>query len=793
MFERMRTKRTFLSAFLFLVLFTSSAIATELPSVPDDARAEGAFDDRAGEARVESRLYLDSTSVSPGQKVRIGVVMLPDEHWHTYWRNSGDSGLATRVTYKAVDLEDAKASPMSWPAPEVFYLEKGDITTFGYEVRVMHAATITLPENLDAEQVTFEATADYLTCKVECIPGNQTMRVTVPVAKERAPASKEVLALFKEHDARLPVSAKSAGVTLSVKTSQDKFRPGDDVSAEVKLDLCAKGKEKKDCARYELDHDGEVTRAMIPDLAPMIEWKVARVEVAEDGGAVTFLLTGDVAPGKRADKTRAAGVIKLRDLTKKKPLAVSFDHDIPTADKGSKIEATPLSLLAPPVDPGEGSGAPEDSALSSTPEDAGAAPPVEPVSFLYALLLAFFGGMLLNVMPCVFPVLTLKVASIAQVAHKERGSMLAHGLAYSAGILATMQALAAVVIAMRLLGAQAGWGFQFQNPYFLLGLAGILILFTANLFGAFEFDIPMGGKLGKVADIEPGLKQSFAEGLLCVLLATPCSAPFMGTAVGFALSASPLEILAIFSMLGIGLALPFVALCALPAWTKLLPKPGPWLEHLKHLLAFSLLATTIWLVWLVGQSFGANGMAVSLVFLVAVAIGAWMFGLVQYSAGAFKKRAAQLIAIAIVGLAGAWAYQLFSSDVETSGVAAASNSSDGIDWEPFDEERIAKTLAAGKPVFVDFTADWCITCKVNERTVLAQEPVLEAIAENDVVMFKADWTRRDERIRAILARYNKGGVPMYLVYSPSRPETPEVLPELLTESLVIDSMRAAKK
>lgn len=783
----------FLSAALLLVgMFGATharAAEPALVPVPEGARAEGAFDDRAGEARVESRLYIDSKSVAPGQKVRLGVMMLPDHHWHTYWRNSGDSGLATRVTYQAKDLPEAKAGAMSWPAPKVFYLEKGDITTFGYELRVMHVGVVTLPEKLDATEVTFTATADYLTCQVECIPGNQTMQLTVPVEQAPEPADKDVLALFAEHDSQLPITAKKAGFGLEVKTSQDKFRPGDAVSAQVKLELCDKTKPGT-CKRYELDTGGSgvTTRALIPDLAPMIGWKVERVQIADDGGAVTFLLKGSVAPGKKADATRVAGVIKLRALEDKKPLAVTFEHAIPTADKGADILATPLAMAAPPTDSSLASSTGDDLSNTQPPAQA----PTEPIGFLYAILFAFLGGMILNVMPCVFPVLTLKIASITQVAHKDRNAMLTHGLAYAAGILVTMVAMALVVIGMRFVGATVGWGFQFQNPYFLLGLGGILILFAVNLFGAFEFDVPMGSKLGAMADIEPGLKQSFAEGLLCVLLATPCSAPFMGTAMGFALSAPALMILSIFVMLGVGLALPFVILCALPAWTRLLPKPGPWLEHLKHLLAFSLLATTVWLIWLIGQSFGSNGMAVSLVFLIAVSIGAWVFGLVQYGPSAFKKRLAQVFALAIVGATGAWAYQLFSDAPETSGEVAASHSNDGIDWKPFDEEHIRAELASGKPVFVDFTADWCITCKVNERTVLAKEPVLDAIDKNGVVMFKADWTRRDERIRAILAKHGKGGVPMYLVYSPTQPERPEVLPELLTEQLVIDSMQTAR-
>lgn len=754
------------------------------PDVPDGAAARGAWDKKASRHRVETRLYADSQSVAPGAKVRLGVLFLIDPEWHTYWRNSGEAGLPTQLTTKVAGVEGATISEMTWPAPYLFTQSSGVITTYGYANHVLHTVTVELPEVLPEgmERVEFEVRADYLTCKVECIPGDQTMTLSLPVGGVEGEVPEPVRALFDEHDVLAPVAATEVGVKVDVEVSREPIRPSDSVDALVTVWTCPEPRAIADCPRLEPDVDDMLSRALIPDLAPSLTWMVAQAEVMEDGRGLVFGLRGEAGVGKEPAATRLAGVVRLkRTSPDPRPLAVFFEEPLSSAGRDAASTVRALRDIKQVASRGAESSRPALGASAPAPEQD------EEMNLLYALLLAFIGGITLNVMPCVFPVLTIKIAGIAQIAHKDRRAMIAHGLAYAAGILGAMSSMALVVIGLRFAGVQAGWGFQFQNPLFLLGLCAVLVLFAVNLFGVFDINLPGALQVGAGTEDGEGLRQSFAEGLLCVVLATPCSAPFMGTAVGFALASDAPTILAVFVSLGAGLALPFVVLCALPAWTALLPKPGPWLEKLKHLLGFSLLLTSCWLLWLIGAGYGADGMAATLVLLVTLALGAWVYGGVQYSIGG-KKIAGAIIASAMIAGAGVFAVRQLEEPV----VKGASESTGGvISWEEFDEQAIQDHLAKGSVVFVDFTADWCITCKVNERTVLIDEQVLEAIEARGVVMMKADWTRRDERIRAILAEYGKGGVPMYLVYSPERPERADLLPELLTPALVIEAFERA--
>ena len=408
--------------------------------------------------------------------------------------------------------------------------------------------------------------------------------------------------------------------------------------------------------------------------------------------------------------------------------------------------------------------------------------------------MALLGGLLLNVMPCVFPVLTLKIASLATLSQQDARVARAHGLAYLAGIQSTMGAMTLVILGLKAAGAQVGWGFQLQSPTFLVGLSAALVLFALNLFGVFEVWLPGAGRLSALARTR-GLAQSWAEGLLCVLLSTPCSAPFMGTAMGFALTSDAATTLLLFMALGLGLGAPFVALAFAPSWRRFLPKPGDWLLHLKHFLGFTLLGTTLWLLWILGSSFGAHGMTRALGGLLALSLAAWLYGLVQHRAG--KARVlVSLLAVAIASAAAWTALRLEPTHQAPAGAGDPSaraqtlaQDTDAHGWQPYSPARVHEALSQGKLVFVDFTADWCITCKVNERAVLDRDPVQAAMRARGVVKLKADWTRRDDRIRAILQAHGKAGVPMYLVYRPEAPQAPQVLPELLSPELVLSAIR----
>ena len=766
-----------LFASFFALTVASSAYASAPVAVPEGAFEAGAIDERDGASpRVEARLYLDHDAIAPGQTLTAGVLLTIDPHWHVYWRNSGESGLATRIVWEIEEVEGSAQtwSPMTWPDPEVFVQPAGPITTYGYAEEVMHTASVTLPDSWEGTStLTIRAKVDYLTCRVECIPGSADLRRTIEVGAAR-PSDEASHALIEAWRDRVPRQAGDFGAIIEVTPSQNQVRPGDEIEAMVTM-TCDPN--HKICgAGWRPDDALGAASALIPDLAPNMTWRVDSI-VGDDPPRV--MMAGRASQNAPVDTTSLGGVLRLTNPSGR-TLHVIFEHTLPMAPRDAPVTTYEV-------------GEPDDShtalAEGRVPVASEASDGEAPMSVWRALWLALLGGMLLNLMPCVFPVLTIKMAGLAQIAHHERGVMVRHGLSYAAGILVTMGAFAAVVIGMRVIfDAAPGWGFQFQNPLFLAILSGAMVLFAVNLFGAFEFSLPIdAASLGPDDDGAHGLRQSFGEGLLSVLLATPCSAPFMGTAVGFALVSEPLVIALIFLALGVGLALPFVLLCAAPAWTRWLPRPGPWLEKLKHLLGFSLLATTIWLVWLVGQSFGPDGMAQALVFCVALALAAWMYGAVQFGRSGWRAHLVQLAAGSLIVVSGWWALD-FEGPTPAADTSRADTAEGSFTWLPFDEAAIARDVSAGRTVFVDFTADWCITCKVNERTVLASDAVIGTIREHGVVMYKADWTRRDDTIRAILARHGKGGVPMYLVYHPGAPDAPTLLPELLTESLVIEAI-----
>jgi thiol:disulfide interchange protein DsbD len=393
--------------------------------------------------------------------------------------------------------------------------------------------------------------------------------------------------------------------------------------------------------------------------------------------------------------------------------------------------------------------------LSRQPASAPAAP-----GLLGAALLAFLGGLVLNLMPCVLPVLAIKIFSVTELAAHGRRRARLHAGAYAGGVLLSMGVLAALVVALRGAGASVGWGFQFQEPLFVAAVAAVCVVFALNLFGLFEIGAP-STDLGARAT---GLRRSFFDGLLAVVLATPCSAPFLGTAVGFAFASSAPVIVGVFAAIGAGLAAPYVLIAWVPGWARFVPRPGAWMVQLRMGLGFGLLATAVWLVWLFGRTQGADGAAALLAALLALSFVIWLY------------RVLPLLAL------GLGAALLLAAGVVTVEPAPSE------DWSPYSPSAVEEALAAGDPVFVSFTADWCITCKVNERGVLADHRVREALDRGGFRQLRADWTRRDDAIRAELARFGRAGVPLYLVYHPSAGGEPILLPELLTVGRVLEAL-----
>ena len=416
------------------------------------------------------------------------------------------------------------------------------------------------------------------------------------------------------------------------------------------------------------------------------------------------------------------------------------------------------------------------------------------LGYMKVLLFAVIGGFILNFMPCVLPVISLKIIGFVNEAGESRSKIFKLGLAYGLGTVSTCLALALVIIGLQVGGYSVGWGFQFQQPLFLLGMATLVAVMSLGLFGVFLVNVNSGKALDDLSN-KKGLTGAFFTGVVATILATPCSAPFLGTAIGFAFAQPWWGILAIFAAIGVGLASPYVVLSMNPAWTKFIPKPGMWMEHFKQAMGFVLLFSAVWLLYVLGQQVGAAGIVGALVFIVATCFGAWLVGsFASFNASKGRKFFVWLLALAISATSFVYfAYQPVTNPKILTATNAASVQDNGIEWEKFDLDAIDKELKSGKVVFLDFTADWCGTCKFNEANVLAADAIGKKFADNSVVAVKADWTKNDPVITETLRKFGKSSVPLYVVMSPHRPNQPIVLPELLTEQMVIDAIDAALK
>lgn len=413
------------------------------------------------------------------------------------------------------------------------------------------------------------------------------------------------------------------------------------------------------------------------------------------------------------------------------------------------------------------------------------APPVPPKQgLLLALFYGFLGGLILNLMPCVLPVISLKIFGFLKQAGESPRKVFVHGLAFVGGIFTWFLGLGIIVVALKSGGAEVTWAFQFQNPWFNVVIGSVVFVFALNLFGVFEVLLPGRASTAlESASSSGGLAGSFFQGAFATLLATPCTAPFLGTALGFAFSQSGFVILAMFAAVATGMGFPYLVLTARPGWMKFLPRPGAWMERLKQLMGFPLMATLVWILSIVGGQRGTDGVFWFLCFLLCLAISCWLYGSFCGPLSTGRSRAAAIVLALLAAGGGGWYFlgQKFA--------LVGSHESGGIEWVPFSAKELAAMQTAGKSVFVDFTADWCITCKFNERTAINTPAVQQLLREKKAVSMKADWTNANPEITAALRSFGRVGVPFYVIYPAGRPADPIILPEILTESILLEALR----
>ncbi len=685
---------------------------------------------------LTAELVADRAAIAPGQTIHIALRQVMEPGWHTYWRNPGDSGEATTLAWTLP--AGWRAGDLQWPAPKK--LPIGPLMDFGYEGTVLLPLDLTAPADAKPGQtVQLKAQAGFLICKEVCVPADAAVALTLPVVA--APLSADPSSPVSTTLARLP---RPAGLKAAVT-----FAGG-----ALKLSLTgSRVKGGNFPAAYFFPYDGTIIDPSKPQA----------IERGADG--LTLTLSPSQA-FKAPGPAQVAGVVDLG---------------------GEPVEIA--AVAGPPLPGASGLGAPhEPLTLNQRAEQ-----------LAVAILSAILGGLILNLMPCVFPVLSMKAASLARHAHEPAAARV-QGIAFLIGVIATFLALAGLLIAARAAGESVGWGFQLQSPLVLGAFALVMLLVGLNLSGLFEVGASVQSLAGEVeaanADSPVG---AFFTGVLAVAVAAPCTAPFMAPAIGYALTQGPILALAVFAALGLGLALPFTALAFMPGLLSRLPRPGAWMETLRHVLAFPMYATAAWLAWVFSQQVGdqqAGNFGLAGLFAAAVltAFAGWLYGRAQ-TARLVGRRALPLTALAIIAIAGAAAALYEASELPPppprGALGSANAASPGeLPSAAYTPAALAALRTAGKPVFLNFTAAWCITCQANDRVALSSQRIAKAFADRGVTYMVGDWTRRDGDIAAALAEHGRAGVPLYLVY-PKGGGEPVVLPQILTEDIVLAALDKA--
>ncbi|HQR87639.1 MAG: protein-disulfide reductase [Burkholderiales bacterium 35-55-47] len=665
--------------------------------------------------------------VQAGQPVWVGLQLSHQPEWHTYWRNPGDSGLPTQIE---LDLPAGiTAGDVQWPLPHK--LKAGNLTNYGYDKTVLLAVPLTVSKEYKpkaSQTLDLQVRANWLVCRLECIPQEGDFTLRIPVNSSYAPQA----AAFDAVQAQQPQALPNVKAT----TSFDAQRLVMKVSG---LPAALQGQ----------------TLSVFPNAPEVLE------SAAEQH--------------PRAIQSWQDGVwtvqLPLSNLRLNDPKELSF---VLTAGEGSARQGFEVSAAITQAWP----------AVSELP--AATAPAVAPVvsdegalGFVLALLGAFVGGLILNLMPCVLPVLAIKLLGFAQHSRAHRAHRVA-GMAYTAGVVLSFLALGAGVLALRAAGEQLGWGFQLQSPVVVSVLAAFFTLIALNLFGLFEFGQILPSRVASFQYKHPVMDAGLS-GVLAVAVASPCTAPFMGASLGLAMTLPTWQALSIFVAMGLGLAAPYLLASFMPAVARLLPHPGPWMVTLRQLLAFPMLATVVWLLWVLGQQTSLDATMFALGGLLLLA--AFIWAVTQHSRAA--RGVAWLLAAAL-----AWGAMNFAEELKapaTGAVESNTTTSNGnAVWQPWSEAAVAQSLAQGRPVFVDFTAAWCVTCQINKKSTLSNSEVLADFAAHQVTLMRADWTRRDPAITAALTALGRSGVPVYVLHAPGK--APLVLSELLSVSKMKEAL-----
>jgi thiol:disulfide interchange protein/DsbC/DsbD-like thiol-disulfide interchange protein len=739
------------------------ALAIGLISGLPSSKAQSARD-----GAVAAELIAESTGIQPGKSFTVALRLAIDPGWHTYWINPGDAGLPTKVQWTLPP--GFQAGPMQFPFPHKFVVDFGGFkqSGLGYEGEAVHLIEFQAPTDAAlGSMATLTGKVDWLMCDdKQCVPGGVTVSLTLPVATTSPGAAPQSAEIFAKARQALPVEAKGWSLRVTPKGEKD-------LTLEISTPTGAALPDVGSLSVYP-------ETANVIDLANPQRFRSEGGKLVLDIPKATYaskeipspihaLLTSDAGFGDFGGMK----AIRIGDTSVAPPVpAAAAGPGQSPAISRSDIPALTAPAATAAVAPDADSEAVVPSELTGIAKWAGRLGD----SLLGKLILGFLGGMILNVMPCVFPVISLKILSFVNHAQDERRKVLIHGALYSLGILLFFFSLAGITIALG-----AAWAEQFQSAYFNMIMAALMVIFAMSLFGVFELGASLTGVGGKLTQ-SSGYLGSFGSGALAVILATPCTGPFLGTSLAWALDQPPLIVISFFTMMAIGMAAPYVLLTLNPALTRRMPRPGAWMETFKQFMGFPMLGTAVWLLWVIEGQLGDKGQAFFMGALVLLALAVWAWAKFRHPAASSRSRATGLItAAAALAFATSLTIKATGQPDQTA-VGKPQPSSQSIG------EIIEAHRAAGKHVFVDFTARWCLICQTNKPAMHSEE-TKAAFAKYGVEFVTADWTNRNDDIFQYLKKHGRRAVPYYPLFPADQSKGPIDLPQNLTNGIILDHLQ----
>lgn len=682
---------------------------------------------------ISAELFSEIESIQPGKPFWVAIRLNIQNNWHSYWKNPGEVGMATSIKWNLP--EGYSASPIFWPTPQRF--DSDSIIGYGYEKEATLLTLITPPKEETSSRSQITASVEWLACSdTTCLPGISNISLDLPIYKEDPLPSNAGATLIEYAKNQLP---EKNTPNLSALKKDNLY--------EISLKLPGLNNKPTEVAFF-------------PESPGLIDDQIQASITETMDDTYVIALKEHQSPEEKPKSIKGVLVLKDKDNHIK---SIDLDAPLYVIKDDAFISMGDLASI-------------EKNSVKVDSTDS-----LER-GFLFYLFTAFIGGMILNLMPCVLPVISLKIMSFVKMAGQDRKKILMHGLLFSLGVLISFWFLAGILMTLRAYGHAIGWGFQLQQPFVIAILSIVILIFSLSMFGIFEMGTSIASWAGQTQNKSRGdnLLNSFVSGVLATAMATPCTGPFLGPAVGFAVTQPPFLGILVFTSLGFGMAFPYLILSAFPSLLRFLPKPGNWMVTFREITAFIMLLVVLWLLWIFGAQTDNLSLFLLMLSLLLFSFSCWVYGKWASPMNSKKIRVFGKILASVVFLtAGSFAYDSISN---------SSNNFQDVSWKRFHPKKVEELQASGKPILVDFTAKWCLICQTN-HLAMATDKVESKLNELGVVKMKADWTKYDPVITEELKKFGRNGVPLYLLYSGDPNKPPEILPQVLTPDTILEYLK----